>query len=144
MTSAIRKGVQLVYQRKDYKKDLLGMLESYKKSSVKRIRVHKRPVVILTIPMAEAHFMPGGNVAVFLPEFSRGYGHFNGGKKVLEILDMKGNLITRNYGTCPACYRLAGEVKKKRSGGYAERCEGTRIIHIFQCKHCTHEWELVH
>ncbi|MEK7614565.1 MAG: hypothetical protein AAB428_02780 [Patescibacteria group bacterium] len=134
-------GIKLVYPRETG--FFPEILSAYNTAVTEKVRRYHRPVTILTIPGAEAFFIPGGHVEVRLPEFRCDKGFFNAGNNVLEILDLSGNRLERNYSTCLACYRLTGKVKKKRGGGYAERRVGIRIIHTLQCEYCTHEWEII-
>lgn len=134
------KGIKLVYPRETG--FFPELLSEYNASVTEKVRRHRRPVTILTIPGAEAFFIPGAHVEVRLPEFRCDKGFFNAGNNVLEILDLNDARLERNYLTCLACYQLTGKVKKKRGGGYAEKYEGIRIVRTFQCEHCTHEWEI--
>ncbi|MEK7567437.1 MAG: hypothetical protein AAB513_00765 [Patescibacteria group bacterium] len=133
-------GCRLIFPREV---ELPMMLSEYRASKTEFARKYKRPITILTIPGAIAFFIPGGNVAVFLPEFRSKKCHFLAGKEVLEISDLEGAISTKNYWTCPACYRLTNPRSYKRvSGKVVEVRNNGRTSCIVQCTHCTHEWEL--
>lgn len=136
-------GCQIVYPRTA---ELPWMLCDYRAAAIKETRRWRRPVTILSLPGAEAFFMPGGNVAVYLPEFKGEGGHFVAGKEVLEILDLDGNLVKRNFWTCMACYSIAGEHKKNRWSGQAISRQHPEIcyrrVYTVRCAQCSHEWEI--
>ena len=135
-------GIKLVYPRNT---NLPEMLPEYKASVVEKVRRHRRPVIILTIPGAEASFVTEGYVAVYLPEFRHEKWYFVAGNNVLEILDLNNIRLERNYLTCPACYRLTGEFWPKfKSDGHKlpYKNEGYVLVRNFRCRICTHEWEV--
>lgn len=101
-----------------------------------RERVNGRTVRLLTIKGSGASFLPGGVVAVKMPgagEFCVGFQSL----KVLEILDLQGNLIKRNHHLCTECFTNTGEMIDSRPAAHGSRVDAT-----FQCVQCGYQYEL--
>ena len=57
--------------------------------------------------------------------------------KVLEVRDLKGNLIKRNYYLCTECATLTGKMENHKPSDVAGHEDAD-----FKCTHCGHQWEL--
>ena len=95
-----------------------------------------RKVRSLKIRKGEALFFPGGGVDVKMP----GSGEFRVAfqpMKVIEIRDLKGNLIKRNYHLCAECATRTGEMESYRSSDAQSHVDAS-----FKCTECGYKWEL--
>ena len=102
-----------------------------------RERLNGRMVRSLKIHKGEASFFPSGGVEVRMP----GSGEFRVAfrpMKVLEICDLKGNLIKRNHYLCTECATLTGKMENYKP---SEEVSGL-VDANFKCIQCKHQWEL--
>lgn len=97
--------------------------------------VKGKTVHTLTLPGAEASFVPGGYVAV------RWEGQEQAGfqpLEVLEIRDLDGNLVRRNNYLCTNCMENSGKMIRHQS--MPETAGLLRAV--FECSKCSSRWEL--
>ena len=102
---------------------------------IRRERLRGRTTRLLLIRKGEAQFCNGGGVVVKMPGSSKWWGVFVP-MKVLEIRDLKGVLIKRNYHLCTECSTLTGRVESYK------QVEGGLLYQTFKCTDCGYEWEL--
>ena len=95
-----------------------------------------RRVRSLKIRNGEALFFPGGGVVVKMPGSDEFWDAFQP-MRVLEIRDLKGNLIKRNHYLCTECATLTGKMESYKSSDLAGLVDGS-----FKCTECGHQWEL--
>ena len=99
-------------------------------------RFNGKRVRSLEIRNGEALFYPNGGVVVKMPGSDEFWTAFKP-MRVLEIRDLKGKLLARNYYLCTKCACLTGEMKvHKHSETFG------RIDAKFKCTKCNHQWEL--
>lgn len=101
-----------------------------------RKKIHGKNVRILRVRGAEAGFIPGGAVDLRMPGSDEFWVPF-GPLKVLQIRDLKDNLIKQNYLLCENCFTNTGKVKSSKISS-----NPSLVDSIFQCTECGHEWEL--
>lgn len=95
-----------------------------------------RRVRSLQIKGGEAFFGPAGVVDIKMPGSGEFWVAFHP-LKVLEINDLEGNLIKRNYCLCEKCFTNTGKiVEDSPSEKY-----GRRDV-VTQCTECGNTWEL--
>lgn len=124
-----------------YGKTIPFELLNYQPTTSEVIRRYRQKVVVITVPTAtEGYFVPGGRAEVSTPHFKYG---LNVGKNVLEMTDLEGGLIARNYWLCTACFRLTGKMGGSRFGpsNWNEK-SGTTVFLVrrVQCSVCSHTW----
>ena len=95
-----------------------------------------RVVRSLKIRNGEASFFPSGGVQVKMPGSDESWVAFRP-MKVLEIRDLKGNLIKRNHYLCTKCCILTG---KRESERQSDACG--LIDANLMCTNCGKRWEL--
>jgi len=126
-----------------YKGTIPSELVNYAPTTGEVTRRYGRKVIVVTVPTAtHGYFVPGGHAGVNTPHFKYGLGV---GKNVLEMIDLEGNLIARNYWLCIACFRLAGKMGKSRFGpGFWNEKDGGAIFLVrrVQCSTCSHTWAI--
>lgn len=93
---------------------------------VGRERLNGRNIRFLKIRKGEASFVPGGYVIVKMPGSGEFWVAFMPWK-VLEIRDLRGNLIKRNHRLCIKCATLTGA-----------RLDDE----VFECTQCGNQWKL--
>ena len=124
-----------------YGKTVPSGLLNYQPTTGEVVRKHGRKIVVITVPTATiGYFVPGGHSGINTPHFKYG---LNAGKNVLEMTDLEGNLVVRNYWLCTACFRLAGEMGKSRFGpSYWNEEDGNDVFLMrrVQCSVCSHVW----
>jgi hypothetical protein len=101
-----------------------------------REQLNGRSVRFVKIRKGEASFFPGGGVEVKMPGSAEFRVAFQP-RKVLEIRDLKGNLIQRNRYFCTECATLTGKMES-----YEESIVAGRVDAKFRCGQCLHSWEL--
>lgn len=101
-----------------------------------RERFNGRSVRYIKIRKGEASFFPGGGVEVKMPGSAEFRVAFRP-RKVLEIRDLKGNLIKRNHYLCTECVTLTGKMGKYEPSTVAGRVDAN-----LKCTQCGHQWEL--
>lgn len=95
-----------------------------------------RHVRSLQIKEGEARFGVVGVVEVKMPGSGEFWVAFQP-LKVLEIRDLEGNLIKRNYCLCEKCFTNTGKISKESpSEKYG------RVDVVMQCTECGNTWEL--
>lgn len=104
--------------------------------SVQTIMVNDHRVRSVRIKGADASFAPGIGVIVKMPCSDEWWVAF-GDQKVLEIRDLEGHIIKRNYNLCTECMSLSG-----RMVHYTESNAYGRIDATYMCTHCLHTWRL--
>jgi len=99
-------------------------------------RISRQPVRVLTLLSAEAHFIQGGEVEVKL----KGEGSFKPAflpRMVLEVRDLKHNVLERNHYLCKRCFTLTG-IRLSH-----DHMVGTKqFMEVFRCGRCQWEWQL--
>ncbi|TAL49540.1 hypothetical protein EPN83_00120 [Patescibacteria group bacterium] len=103
---------------------------------VGRESLNGRIVRSLKIRKGETSFFPGGGVVVKMPGSDEFWVAFQP-MKVLEIRDLKGNLIKRNHYLCTECATLTGKVENHKPSDVAGLVDAD-----FKCTQCRHQWEL--
>lgn len=104
---------------------------------VGRERLNERPIRFLKIRKGEASFFPGGGVMVKMPGSDEFWDAFQP-MKVLEIRDLKDDLIKRNHYLCTECATLTGKMENyEPSTVIAGRMDAN-----FKCTQCGHQWKL--
>ncbi len=102
-----------------------------------RERFNGRSVRFVKICNGEAQFFPSGGVEVKMPGCAEFRVAFQP-RKVLEIRDLKGNLIERNHYLCTECFTLTGKMENYEPSTIA----AGRVDESFKCTKCGHHWEL--
>lgn len=95
-----------------------------------------RVVRWLTIPSAQAYFVPGGAVAINITGGCNGLVIFDK-LVVFEIRDDKGNRLERNHFFCKKCIENSGEIIHSESSAVLWRLNIT-----VRCEKCDREWTL--
>src|SRR3989338_4103804 len=118
-------------------------LVNYEPTTGEVIRQYGRKIAVVTVPTAtHGFFVPGGYAGVNTPHFKYG---LNAGKNVLEMTDLEGKLVARNYWLCMACFRLAGKMGKSRFGpsDWNERNgNSVFLVREVRCSECFHTWKI--
>lgn len=102
-----------------------------------REHLNGRTIRSLKIRKGEASFFPGGGVVVKMPGSDEFWVAFQP-MKVLEIHDLKGNLIKRNHYLCTECATLTGKMMED----YKPSDVSGLVDANFKCTQCGHRWEL--
>ncbi len=94
-----------------------------------------KPVKRLRILGGDADLVAGGQAIVIVPGSSGAYTAFGHGpdSRVLEIRDLRGKLLKRNFRCCPKCIANTGEF-----------VEETREKHVVICQDCGESWRIHH
>ncbi len=103
---------------------------------ISRVDFIKRTARSLKIRGGEAIFFPGGRVVVKMPGSDEYCAAF-GPKRVLEIRNLRGKLIKRNYYLCAECGFLTGYVENYRPSDVAGLMDKDLI-----CTTCGYRWKL--
>lgn len=103
---------------------------------VGREQLNRRTVRSLKIRSGVASFFPSGGVEVKMPGSGEFWVAFQP-MRVLEIRNLKGNLIKRNYYLCTECATLTGKMENHKPSDVAGCVDAD-----FKCTHCGHQWEL--
>jgi hypothetical protein len=102
-----------------------------------RKSLNGRNTRFIKIRKGKAAFLPDGSVEVKMPSSAEFRVAFQP-REVLEIRDLKGNLIERNHYLCTKCATLTGEMES-----YEQSIVVTgRVDAKFKCAQCGHQWEL--
>src|SRR3989344_9571332 len=104
---------------------------------VARKVIQGKNVRSLQIKGGESGFGPGGMVDIKMPGSDEWWTAFDI-PKVLEIIDLKGNLIKRNWCLCEKCFTNTGKATKESP---SKEVYG-RIDFTFQCTECGNVWEI--
>ena len=99
-------------------------------------QLNGRRVRSLKIRKGEVSFFPSGGVEVKMPgsdEFRVAFQPM----KVLEIRDLKGNLLKRNHYLCTECATLTGKMDSHKPSDVSGLVDAN-----FKCARCGHQWEL--
>ena len=106
--------------------------------TIKKRKMGKGCIRILTIKGGEADFYGGGGVGVTMPGCS-GFWVAFAPLKVLKITDLKGKIIESNYYFCDKCFTNTGKVIK------SEKSKDTGVWDFFdktfECSFCGNQWE---
>ena len=103
---------------------------------VKSMKIKEKQVRILKIDGAEAKFDLGSSVSLKLPNTLRFITAFYP-LAILEIRDLRGNLVQRCRFLCTECLQNSGEL-----AGYKPSQQGGIRDPIYQCSVCGHQWEI--
>jgi len=104
-----------------------------------RKQVNGRDIRFVKIHNGEASFIPGGNVDVKMPGSSEFRVAFQP-REVLEIRDLKEDLIERNHYLCTECFTLTG--KRENTQDYDSSIIATGADNLFKCTQCGHQWNI--
>ena len=100
-------------------------------------QLNRRNIRFVKIRKGEALFFTGGSVGVKMPgsaEFILAFQPL----KVLEIRDLKDNLIKRNHYLCTECAALTGKTESYEQSTVVAGSVDAK----FRCGQCLHSWEL--
>lgn len=139
MTSDNRGGVELLLSKGARIRNWIRMQEKNVEVAFKKVNGVR--VRALRIRHAEACFLPGGIVGLKMQGFENLYIAFRS-RTVMEIRNLKGVLVTRNYFMCPNCYTLTG----KQGAESSKAPDGYPVwyrTHQFSCQTCGEHWEHV-
>ena len=100
-----------------------------------RTRVGPQLVRTIKIRRAGAIFQPGGTVAVKMPGSDEFWTAFLP-ERVLEIRNLQGKLLQRNYHYCERCVANTGKRQSSRQIAGSGFVDAT-----FVCIQCGHTWE---
>jgi len=101
-----------------------------------RERLNGRTIRSLKIRRGEASFFPGGGVVVKMPGSDEFWIAFQP-MKVLEIRDLRSNLVKRNHYLCTECVTLTGKMENYKPSDVSGHVDGN-----FKCTQCGYQWEL--
>lgn len=129
------KGVQLLL---DLKTNLPKWVnrKDLKKKNIKLEQEKNQTVYVLEIKGFEANFDIGGSVFIKKMPGVRAFNFWLPSLAVLEIRDLRGNLLKKSRFLCEKCFQNSGEF-----AGYKTNRQQGLERPSFTCSLCGHQWE---